>query len=145
MKSSFTTHCLVNLLDFVHRNLDKRDTSLTLVFINLKKSFDLVDHTVIIIIAIKLDIHPLLAAWLTGFISDRQQTVQFESVISALQHLTCGVPKDSKLGPLCFLILINDLFSASEHQWKYMDDSTVGIPISLIHSYQAVTTLPSSA
>jgi len=58
MKSSSTTHCLVSFLDFIHSHLDKRNTSLALAFVDFKKAFDLVDHTVVITIAINLGLPP---------------------------------------------------------------------------------------
>ena len=48
MKSSSTTHCLINFLDFVHSHLDKRNTSLAVTFVDFKKAFDLVEHTVVL-------------------------------------------------------------------------------------------------
>lgn len=71
MKSSSTTHCLVNFLDFIHNHLDKRDTSLALVFVDIGKVFDFVDHTVVITKAINLGLHPKLLAWLANFLSGR--------------------------------------------------------------------------
>ncbi|XP_076039036.1 uncharacterized protein LOC143024139 [Oratosquilla oratoria] len=44
MKSSSTTHSLIDLLNFLHSNLDKRNTSLAVTFVDFRKAFDLVDH-----------------------------------------------------------------------------------------------------
>ncbi|XP_076064938.1 uncharacterized protein LOC143038979 [Oratosquilla oratoria] len=129
MKSSSTTHYLVNLLDFLHSHLDKRNTSLALTFIDFKKAFDLVDHNIIISKAIQLGIQPHLVAWLADFLTGRQQVVRYQGTTSSLHPLTCGVPQGTKMGPLCFLILINDALMDTQHRWKYVDDCTVGIPI----------------
>ena len=48
IKSTSASHCLVSLLDFIPIHLDKRNISLALAFIDLKKTFDLVDHTVLL-------------------------------------------------------------------------------------------------
>ena len=129
MKSSSTTHCLVNFLEFIHSHLDKRNTSLAIAFVDFRKAFDLVDHTVVLTKAINLGLHPNLVAWLADFLSGRQQAVRYQGSVSTLQRLTCGVPQGTKMGPLCFLMLINDALTDTPHRWKYVDDSTVGIPI----------------
>ena len=47
--------------------------------------------------------------------------------VSTFQSLTCGVPQGTKMGPLCFLMLINDALRETPARWKYVDDSTIGI------------------
>ncbi|MCP5014880.1 MAG: hypothetical protein GY938_06290, partial [Ketobacter sp.] len=122
-------HCLTSFLDFIHQNLDKRNTSLAVAFINFRKAFDLVDHTIIIRKAITLGLQPNLVSWLADFLSDRSQAVRYQGSVSTPQHLTCGVPQGTKMGPLCFLILINDALNDTQHRWKYVDDSTVGMTV----------------
>ena len=107
MKSSSTTHCLVSFLDFIHSHLDKRNTSHAVAFVDFRKAFDLVDHTVVITKAISLGLNPNLITWLAGFLHGRRQAVRYQGCVS-FQHLICGIPQGTKRGPLCFLILIND-------------------------------------
>ncbi|MPC67462.1 hypothetical protein E2C01_061639 [Portunus trituberculatus] len=71
IKSSFTTHCLVDLLDYIYKNLGKRKTSVTLTFIGFQKAFDFVHHTTIITKAINLQLHPSLVSWLSDFLSHK--------------------------------------------------------------------------
>lgn len=129
MKTSSTTHCLVSFLDFIYKNLEKRKTSVALAFIDFRKAFDLVDHTIIINKAIKMGLHPNLVSWLANFISERRQAVRYQGCVSPHQHLTCGVPQGTKMGPLCFLLLINDALTETPFRWKYVDDSTVGVTV----------------
>ena len=129
IKATSTTHYLVNFLEFIHSNLDKRDTSLALAFVDFRKAFDLVDHTVVITKAIKLGLHPDLISWLADFLSGRQQAVRYQGSVSSLRQLTCGVPQGTKMGPLCFLIMINDALTDTIHRWKYVDDCTLGITV----------------
>ena len=129
MKSSSTTHCLVNFLQFLHSHLDKCNTSLAVTFVDFRKAFDLVDHTVVLRKAVQLGMPSHLIAWLADFLSGRQQAVRYQGSVSPLLPLSCGVPQGTKMGPLCFLILINDALTDTPHRWKYVDDSTFGIPI----------------
>lgn len=150
MRSSSTTHCLISLLDFTYRTLEQRKTSAALAFVDFRKAFDLVHHTTVISKAINLGLHPSLVSWLTNFLSQRSQVVRYQGVASSPQHLTCGVPQGTKLGPLCFLMLINDALTHTPHRWKYVDDTTLGVTVNndnpdyshlqdLLHSLQTWT------
>ena len=129
MKSSSTTHCLINFLDFVHSHLDKRNTSLAVTFVDFKKAFDLVEHTVVLSKVVQFGLPSHLTAWLADFLSGRQQVVRYQGTTSSSLPLSCGVPQGTKMGPLCFLILINDALTDTPHRWKYVDDSTLATPI----------------
>ena len=85
--------------------------------------------------AVSLGLYPNLVAWLADFLNGRQQAVRYQGSVSSLTHLTCGVPQGTKMGPLCFLMLINDALTDTPHRWKYVDDSTLGIPINTIAQY----------
>ncbi|XP_063856390.1 GTPase Obg-like [Scylla paramamosain] len=50
--------------------------------------------------------------------------------VMLVNRLTCGVPQGTKMGPLCFLLLINDALTDTPYRWKYVDDCTVGVPVS---------------
>ena len=129
VKSCSTSHYLVNFLDFLYKNLERRKTSLAVAFIDFKKAFDLVDHTTILTKAVHLGFPPNLISWIAAFLSNRHQAVRYQGQVSSLQHLTCGVPQGTRMGPLCFLTLINDALHDTPHRWKYVDDCTVGVAL----------------
>ncbi|XP_050689977.1 RNA-binding protein 12-like [Eriocheir sinensis] len=129
IKSSTTTHCRVDLLDYIYRNIEKRKTSVPLTFVDFRKAFHLVHHTTVITKAINLQLYPSLVSWLSNFLSHRSQVVRHQGATSPPQHLTCGVPKGTRMGSLCFVMLINDAMTDTSARWKYVDNTTLAATI----------------
>ena len=79
------------------------------IFIDYRKAFDTVDHAIILG---KLDHYGIRGSaldWLDSYLCNRQQFVEFQGSSSNMKYLECGVPLGSNLGPLLFLLYINDL------------------------------------
>ena len=99
------------------------------VFIDFRKAFDAVDHSVLLnklnrIIGIRGFSHKLLTSYLTN----RCQYVIIEDKCSSMKLIKRGVPQGSILGPLLFLVYINDL--GADEKWqskiiKYADDTVM--------------------
>ena len=83
------------------------------VFIDLKKAFDTVDHKILLHKLDHYGFRGVINKWFSSYLEGRTQTTQIGSFISKRKNTTCGVPQGSVLGPLLFLIYVNDIQESS--------------------------------
>jgi hypothetical protein len=99
------------------------------VFLDFSKAFDTVDHNILLNKLSKYGIRGRAQDILTDYLNNRKQYVSFNGVKSEILEVHSGVPQGSILGPLLFLLYINDISQVSEHVFPilFADDSSVFI------------------
>ena len=127
-KSYSTAHAIMEVVDHLTTNIDKRLITIG-VFLDLSKAFDTIKHDILLDKLAHYGIRGITLDWFKSYLTERHQQVTCSNAVSNLTTILCGVPQGSILGPLLFLIYINDIIKCSNNLIMYLfaDDTTVFI------------------
>ena len=117
---------LTNMIDLWLNAIDNGQM-VGVVLVDFKKAFDLVDHRILLN---KLEIYGIkdeALLWFNTYLTNRKQQVTINNNKSDLKNISCGVPQGSILGPLLFLLFINDLplYTNNVFTDLYADDTNL--------------------
>ena len=98
-----------------------------MVLLDLQKAFDTVDHSILLAKFEAMGLSNDVVKWFQSYLSCRQQLVDVAGTFSSCENITCGVPQGSILGPLLFLIYVNDMSGVIGNKLLLnADDSAIG-------------------
>ena len=121
-----TETALVDMVDDWLLNINSGQMT-GVAFIDLRKAFDTVNHEILIDKLRVIGASSITLKWFKSYLSNRIQRVSYNEVVSDALPISTGVPQGSILGPLLFLIFINDMPNVIKHGKisMYADDTTL--------------------
>jgi hypothetical protein len=131
---------LIEITDQIRQEIENKNITIGL-YLDLTKAFDLVNHEILIE---KLEMYGIRGTALEvvkSYLSNRSQYTKTGAVKSTINKITCGVPQGSVLGPLFFLVYVNDMQNCTSAKLRlFADDTNIFIseknPLALKHKME---------
>jgi len=125
-KHHSTSDAILQFLNDAYLSLENNSHFVT-VCLDLSKAFDTVSHNILLQKLSLVGVRGLSSQWFTSYLSNRLQYVRIRGTESGLRPITAGVPQGSVLGPLLFLLYINEMSNVCPglNCLHYADDTTI--------------------
>jgi len=125
-KQLSTSMAILRLVDQIATEIDKDNLTMG-VFIDLSKAFDTIDHHILLDKLFMYGIRGNCFDWFNSYLTERKPYVCLNEVKSDMLCVNCGVPQGSILGPLLFIIYVNDIVNISNilQMILFADDTNI--------------------
>lgn len=125
-----TSQAIFNYLDNIYQNINNSIDTIA-VYVDFRKAFDTVSHQTLLNKLNQFNLSPNAITLLNNYLSDRTQQVFVNKHLSDPMTVTTGVPQGSTLGPLLFVMYMNDLPNVFNHSntLLFADDTVIYHPI----------------
>ena len=104
----------LELVDRIHKEIDENKIPFS-VFLDLSKAFDTLDHDILLHKLQYYGIKGTALDWFRSYLTERYHYVDYNGASSSMKLLITGVPQGSILGPLLFIIYMNDIHTISNN------------------------------
>ena len=121
-----TSDAVFSLVNTLYHARNRQERS-AVVFLDLRKAFDTVDHSILLHKLSQYGVDEESCLWLKDYLTQRMQQTRANNNLSTAEPVTMGVPQGSVLGPLLFITYINNIESVIKHgkTFLYADDLAV--------------------
>ena len=124
-KGFSTVSSIADLVDNILSGVNKGKTALA-AFVDLRKAFDTVNHAILLKKLKCYGIDGTNLSWCTNYLKNRSQKTLANGTMSAKGNVSCGVPQGSVLGPMFFILYVNDMqFAVRDANVQLYADDTV--------------------
>ena len=124
LTNSSTTHALVTLVHHLLQETDVTGNSVRVFILDFSKAFDRIDYNILLGKLTAMDVPQISMNWVRSFLTSRKQRVKLNGFVSDWRAVNGGVPQSTALGPILFLVMVNDLLNDWKDRWKYVDDTS---------------------
>lgn len=121
-----TYMAIIELVDKVANAVDKNETTIG-IFLDLSKAFDTINHEILLYKLEHYGFRGIVLQWFKSYLKNRKQFVRYQMHDSDKKVIKCGVPQGSILGPLLFILYINDIVNTTSllELILFADDTTL--------------------
>jgi len=121
-----TYMAVIQVVEKIHKAVESGESTLG-IFLDLSKAFDTIDHSILLHKLQHYGFRGIVYDWFESYLQNRKQYVTFKSKQSNCMDIICGVPQGSILGPLLFILYVNDIVNTSNifDFTLFADDTTI--------------------